>query len=235
MNVSRRTLLGGVAALPTILSIPEGATAMTEPPRTTIALAPHPDDGVIRLAHYAVRAADRGDRMVLVAATDGEATSVAGQLGITSTRVAEFRRTEQDHAWDWLTDRRGTVVRLREPDGAARADGILAGLRDVLASAVGTPEVYVASWHPDRHGATRPDQHRDHVACVDAARVLQREGVIVRYALHPTSTRRGITYRATTTEQKVRVAAAVTSYAPIGARSTRSLALVTEGTTRVTI
>lgn len=226
MDLSRRTLLGAALASPLLTAAAPG--------RTTIALVPHPDDGVIRLAHYAVRAADRGDAMTLVAATDGEATSVAGRLGITPARVAAFRRTEQDHAWDWLTDGRGTLVRLREPDGAARAEGILAGLRDVLATADGVPEVYVASWHPDRPGATMHDQHRDHVACVDAARVLQREGHLVRYAIHPTSPRRGVTYRAATTDQRVRVAAAVTSYAPIGALSTDSLALVTEGSTRVT-
>ena len=232
MNVSRRTFLGGVAALPAILSIPERTTAMTEAARTTLVLSPHPDDEVINLAHYIAYAADRGDRLILVEATDGCGTRVGRELGLTPEQTTLWRYREQDHAWEWLTGGRGEIVRLGMHDMQADSSTILDALTPLVADP--TTELYVASWHYDRPEAVQANVHPDHVACVDAARVLQSRGTIVRYAVHPSAGKvRSAKYRAEG-HRLLRVQGAVDSYQVIGRRSTRTLDLVLDGQTRVT-
>lgn len=229
----RRTLLAGLAATPLLAAAPRIATAAPGR-RTTVALVPHQDDGVIRLSPYAAIAADRGDRMILLAATDGARTSVGPRLGLTPEHVSAWRHREQRQAWEWLTDGRGEVIPLGLPDGAATAADVLAGIRAVVDPAAPGVEVYVASYPPRHPGAVAADRHPDHVACIDAARTLDVEGTVVRYALHPTSRARGTTYRARTLHQRIRVAQAVACYQAVGRRSTRSLDLVVGGATRVT-
>lgn len=203
-----------------------------EAARTTIILSPHPDDEVIRLAHYAARVADRGDRLILVQATNGAATHVGRDLGLTPEETTAWRYREQNHAWDWLTYGQGEIVRLGLPDAGLRPEPVVEALTDLVTEP--TTEIYVSSWHYERPEAIRGDQHPDHMACVDAARVMQERGVIVRYAVHPTSpTVRSAKYRAEG-HQLLRVQGAVDSYQVIGRRSTRNLDLVLDSRTRVT-
>lgn len=225
--MKRRTLISGLAAL-SVLGVARPSVAAF---RTTICLVPHPDDGVIRLSHYAVIASDRGDHMILAAATDGEATSVGPRKGLTRSQTARLRRMEQENAWNMLTAGTGEIVRLDQPDGGARWQDIYAALSPMI---VGDTEVYVATWHHDRKGSVIEDKHRDHIACVEAARRLQRDGVTVRYAIHPSSKARGVTYRARNSYQRLRVEGAVAAFTPVGHRSTDSLDLVVGGSTRVT-
>ena len=203
--------------------------------RTTIILSPHPDDEVIRLAHYIAIAADRGDKMILVQATDGSASAVARTLGITPEELAAFRYTEQNHAWDWLTNGQGEIIRLGLKDGASRADAIYSGTRAVFGRSIPQgAELYVATWHHDRETTTAADKHADHVNCVLAGRRLAGDGVVVRYAMHPTVNTGGQRYLYRNVQQQVRVEGAVASYQPIGARSTKNLRLVMTNQNRVT-
>lgn len=79
--------------------------------RTTIIYAPHPDDETLYLGSYITIAAARGDRLILVAATDG-GSSGARPAGWTVNDLCAIRRTEQESAWRCLTAGKGTVIRL---------------------------------------------------------------------------------------------------------------------------
>lgn len=231
-TLTRRTaLLGALAGVTATAAAPTIAHAAAG--RTTIILSPHQDDEVVRLAHYATIATDRGDAMVLVQATDGSATAVRTKLGVDGPTIARWRDREQALAWDWLTDGRGTITHLGERDGAANADRIYTGLRSVVDTCAGAPEVYVATYIPDATGAVSADQHTDHVACVRAAQRLAADGVTVRFALHPTSKRGGTSYRARNTQQAARVEGAVHAYQTVGRRSTKNLDLVVGRANRV--
>lgn len=70
--------------------------------RTTIIYAPHPDDETLYLGSYITMAVARGDRMVLVAATDG-GSSGARYAGWSVDELCAFRRQEQESAWRNLT------------------------------------------------------------------------------------------------------------------------------------
>lgn len=230
--VTRRLTLLGALALPILATAVPAAAA---PGRTTIVLSPHQDDEVVRLSHYTTIAADRGDRMILAQATDGAATYVGSRLGLTGQQTSDWRHREQASAWSWLTDGRGTIERLGEPDGAASSDRIYAGVREIVNANSDTQvEVYVATWHHDRATSVSADKHTDHVACVKAARRLGKEGVVVRYAVHPTATQKGYSYYARNLQQELRVQAAVDAYRVIGRRSTKNLDLVMGTANRAT-
>lgn len=70
--------------------------------RTTVIYAPHPDDEFLYLGAYLQIASRRGDRMILVAATDGDASS-ARPHGWTREELATARALEQTAAWRTLT------------------------------------------------------------------------------------------------------------------------------------
>ena len=222
----------GLAASASMLGTPKAEAANAA--RTTIILSPHPDDEAIRLSHYAVIAADRGDKMILVQASDGSATKVRRNLGLSYDEITRYRYREQDSAWSWLTDGRGGIVRLGLPDAGVRQNDVYKGVRSLIDSE-GTSgiEVYVATWHYDRPTSVRADKHNDHMAVVDAARRLGAEGLVVRYAIHPTASQRGTTYFQRTSQQKVRVEGAAAAYQPIGRKSTRNIDLITTHANRV--
>lgn len=228
MEINRRNLFIGAGAA----ALLSQATPALASQRTTVVLSPHPDDEVIRLSHYSAIAADRGDRMILVQATDGGATSVGRRLGLTPKETTRFRYREQDSAWSWLTDGRGEVVRLGLPDGGAGASSIYSAVKKIMANSA-APELYVATWHYDRSTSVSADKHRDHIACVDAGRRLGNEGYVVRYAIHPSANQRGTTYFRRTVQQQLRVEGAVASYQPIGRRSTSNLDYVLNTSNRV--
>lgn len=195
----------------------------------TVILAPHQDDEILRLAGYILYASDQGDDLALVTATDGGATAVRQKLDLAYDQTVEWRNREQAAAWAWLTDGRGQEpINLGFPDGAVQVDQIVAELDRLYAEMPGKPELYVATWHHDRP-ESKPghsgDQHPDHVATVQAARIMAAKGVTVRYALHPgkVNSMSGTRYEATTPHQKERLAAAIRSYGTIGKRSVSAL------------
>lgn len=234
MNLSRRSILigSGVTALSAAVGPYSSASAAA---RTTIILSPHQDDEVARLSHYSTIAADRGDRMILVQVTDGAATRAGRTLGLTPRQVTSFRNREQRHAWEWLTDGRGEVVYLNLPDGGAHQDDIYSGVSSVIGAGVpaGT-EIYVATYHYDRPQTVSADRHTDHVATVDAARRLGADGLVVRYALHPTAVKSGVKYHYRNASQKSRVRGAIGAYTTVGHVSTNTFSKVLDTPNYVT-
>lgn len=88
--------------------------------RTTIIYAPHPDDETLYLGSYITVCAARGDRLVLIAVTDGT-SSGARPAAWTYGQLATVRTVEQEAAWWRLTNGKGTVRRLglidsKDPD-----------------------------------------------------------------------------------------------------------------------
>lgn len=140
-----------------------------DPPVRVVVLAPHPDDETLRLTAVVLRCRAAGDRLTLLAASDGGASNAARKLGWSPERESEYRRMEQAAAWSALTGGAGGVVRLGLADGDVDPAGVLDGLRELAPTLV-----YVAA-HPS-------DGHRDHVACAQAAAAC---GAPVTFALEP--------------------------------------------------
>lgn len=226
--MNRRTLLMGMAAAPLLASLaPMTSQASTR--YSTVILAPHQDDEVLRLLGYSIFMADRGDNLALVTATNGSATQVGRDLRLTKAQVTRIRDREQRHAWEWVTDGRGgTPVNLGFQDGQAQAGAIHASVLALLAQMDGKPEVYVAAYPPDRKHSYLPsarggDNHPDHIACVEAGRMLTADGVTVRYAIHPsrTSETEGTAAYKVSDDRvwSTRGLAAIEAYSTIGQRS----------------
>lgn len=174
-SISRRTILGATVAAPVL------ATAMTTPAqaagRTTLIVTPHPDDEVLRGAGYANWATHRGDRMVLIAMTDGGATKMGPRDGLTRSQVETRRKAEQTLAWSMLTHGRGEIYRAGLPDGAVTYSGALQVMRNVVKKYPGA-DVYVAA-HP-LDGPASPDHIPVWQACRDSG------AAVVRYLKDPT-------------------------------------------------
>ncbi|SDQ10486.1 cell wall-binding repeat-containing protein [Quadrisphaera sp. DSM 44207] len=141
---------------------------------TTVVYAPHPDDEVLRLCALVPAARRRGDRLVLVAVTDGEASGLGPARGMTPEQVAAVRTGEQDAAWAALAGPGAVVVRLRMPDGGVRAASLV-GLALVLDARCGPGTTHSAACHAS-------DSHRDHVA---VATGLAASGVAVLTGARP--------------------------------------------------
>lgn len=199
----------------------EAPGSATTDPRTTLVLSPHQDDEANRVSAYVAIAADRGDQVELVQATDGAATGVGRSEGLTAQTLTRWRDREQTAYWDWITDGRGTITRLGLADGGADRAAIRAGLEDRLAAATGPAELYVATWHHDHPEAHQADLHPDHIACVLAARdVRDASGITVRFGRHADHLdRAGTLYRPQTHVQELRIEGALASYAVIARRS----------------
>ncbi|TRW47539.1 PIG-L deacetylase family protein [Georgenia yuyongxinii] len=167
-------------------SAPPSATAAG--PRTTVIVSPHPDDETLRLTGYIRYAVERGDRLILVAVTDGGASAVRAQFGFTVGQLKAVRRAEQVAAWSYLTDN-GQVIRLGLEDGAVagRKAAITARVKELAAQYGPTTEFYVA--------ALLDDDHPDHSATAEAVR--DGGARVVRYSRGPVDDRPGSVYRPT--------------------------------------
>lgn len=167
-------------------SAPPRATAAA--PRTTVVVTPHPDDETLRLTGYIRVAAERGDRLILVAVTDGGASRVREQLGLTVGQLKAVRRAEQVASWSYLTDD-GEVIRLDIDDGAVagRKAAVTARIKDLAVQYGATAEFYVA--------ARLDDAHPDHRATAEAVRDAGAR--VVRYARDPADPGAGAVYRPT--------------------------------------
>lgn len=175
--MSRRPLL---TALLLALGLALTPAAEASSGRTTVVYSPHPDDDVLRLAAYVSFAADRGDRMILVAVTDGGASGVRTRLGFTVPQFEAVRRAEQAAAWSYLTHGEGEIIRLGLPDGGVTGAPITATARSLEGPGV---EHYVA--------ANAADYHRDHQATVAA---VKDAGVAVVRAARPVGYTGGTVY-----------------------------------------
>lgn len=86
--------------------------------RTSIIYAPHPDDETLYLGSYITTCATRGDRLVLVAATDG-GSSGSRPTAWTTAELMTVRRIEQQAAWRRLTNGLGLpIIRIGSIDSA---------------------------------------------------------------------------------------------------------------------
>jgi LmbE family N-acetylglucosaminyl deacetylase len=148
--------------------------------RTTIVYSPHPDDETLYLSGYVTFCRNRGDRLILVAVTDGGASN-ARPADWSVEDLMAVRRHEQHEAWRSLTGQVGSVYRLGIPDGeiAAHAQTIT-NYAEALERAWDTSvEHYVA-------GNYQSSQSEDHQAVANAVKAA---GVTVaRFALVPGST-----------------------------------------------
>ncbi|WP_462417349.1 PIG-L family deacetylase [Kytococcus sp. Marseille-QA3725] len=143
---------------------------------TLVVVTPHPDDETLRLSSYVLHARDRGDRLVLVAATRGTASSAA-PASWNPEHLAEVRSGELEGAWAALTGGEGTITHLELPDGGLTESSVEEALSPVLDQHPGA--VVAAACAVD-------DDHPDHRV---VARVVRRlAGERGRTALPPGAT-----------------------------------------------
>jgi LmbE family N-acetylglucosaminyl deacetylase len=144
-------------------------------PRTTIVYSPHQDDETLRLSGYVSTAVARGDRLILVAVTDGEDTYLTNAWGWSAQMMKDSRILEQEHAWAALTQGRGTIIRLHLPDG-----GVAAQQQVITDKAVELNNQY--GYDTENYvAADASDYHPDHRATVAGVRAANLR--IVRTAL----------------------------------------------------
>lgn len=178
--------------------------------RTTVIYAPHPDDETLYLAGYVRAATIRGDRMLLVAVTDG-GSSGAKPTHWSVADLCRVRAAEQTRAWEALTEGTGKVIRMEQIDGsinAARVQALAEGLEDIYGTDV---EHYVG-------GSNLTSQSADHRA---VAQGVAAAGVrVVRYSYVPGTTSGGSLYKPTTTTE---CDEAWDAYRAFGHRSVQSM------------
>lgn len=155
---SRRALIGGLGGA--VVTVGAGAGCSSR--GAIVVVAPHPDDEVLRLTGYVLQARDRGDDLVLVAVTDGEASG-ARPPSWSREHLVSVRTREQDTAWSLLTRGAGSVVRLGLPDGGLAENAVRDALRPVLDAHPGA--VVAAASDVD-------DEHPDHRVVARAVRGL---------------------------------------------------------------
>jgi LmbE family N-acetylglucosaminyl deacetylase len=173
--------------------------------RTTIIWAPHPDDETLYLTGYIDTAINRGDRLLLVAVTDGGASG-AKPASWTVGDLMMIRRSEQEAAWRNLTDGKGTVIRMGLSDGNVLQQSVTnlaASLEKIYLNE--SVEHYVGG----SNLATQSEDHRRVANGVKAAGVR-----VVRGSKAPRDTTSGGTVYSPT--DMVAAAAAHASYAAFG-------------------
>lgn len=170
--------LTAVIALAALVMATTSVTEATAAPqRVTVIYAPHPDDETLRLTGYISFAAARGDKLILVAATDGGGTGLVRSWGWSAESMMAHRSIEQEMAWKRLTNGKGQVIRLNLTDGnvPAQAAAITAKANELEKMYAGNIEHYVA--------ARDNDAHADHRAVVQAVR--DSNATIVRVSQEP--------------------------------------------------
>lgn len=151
---------------------------MAEAPRVTVIYSPHPDDETLRLSGYISYAAARGDKLILVAATDGGGTSLCQKWGWTSSNMMGHRKLEQSTAFSALTNGTGQIIRLGISDGNVRAS-----MATITAKASELEALYAANGIEHYVAAKDNDVHDDHKAVVEAVRASDAN--IVRVSQEP--------------------------------------------------
>jgi LmbE family N-acetylglucosaminyl deacetylase len=141
------------------------APAQAATQRVTVIYAPHPDDETLRLSGYISYAASRGDKLILVAASDGGGTGLVHAWGWSPQGMEEHRRIEQENAWGALTNGKGTIIRLGLPDGNIPA------YKAAITKQAQALEAQYGSANVEHYVAARDDDvHPDHRAVVQAVR-----------------------------------------------------------------
>lgn len=161
-------MLAAMVALPPGSSEAAGA-------RTTIVVSPHPDDEVLRAAGYMGWAAgDRGDKVIVLAVTDGGGTGMGKRDGLTTKEVTNRRSAEQAGAVHRLTYGTGDIYRAGLTDGQISSSAVARHINILLGQNPGA-EVYCA--------AHSTDDTRDHR---ETAKGCRDSGAsVVRYIKDP--------------------------------------------------
>lgn len=149
----------------------------------TVVWSPHPDDETLRLLAYTQAIANRGDYILLEAVTDGEASGVKEQLGLTTEQLATKRRAEQTNAFGFSSFTKGTIERLYMPDGAVKEVSVCTKAQEVdsrLKSMGYKVEHYIA--------ASSVDAHPDHKAVASGVNRCVPTGTVVRTSKAPDQT-----------------------------------------------
>lgn len=156
--------------------------------RTTVIYSPHPDDETLYTSAYITFAARRGDRLILVAVTDGGASGARPSTWTASDLMTVRAHVEQEAAWRALTalSPETQVIRLGEPDGAISSQAVQ-NVATALERAYGREEVehYVAG----NYTAAESTDHRAVATGVKAAGVK-----VARFASDPRVFDRGTVY-----------------------------------------
>jgi LmbE family N-acetylglucosaminyl deacetylase len=155
--------------------------------RTTIIWAAHPDDEVLYSGAYVAMCATRGDRLVLVAVTDGGGSG-AKPASWSVDDLKRVRTAEQRAAWEYLNRTAAVDIRrLGQPDG-----GVTSSVIQVYAQAL--EKIYAPSveHYICGHAASAHPDHRAIVAGVKAVGMR-----VLRFTRAPTETAGGTTYTPT--------------------------------------
>jgi LmbE family N-acetylglucosaminyl deacetylase len=126
--------------------------------RRLVVLAPHPDDELLACGGLLAMHAERGGEVLLMAASDGEA-SHGGLPPWTRERLAAQRRAESAQGLHALKLASHEVRRFALPDGALA--GQLSTLTARLVGELQAEDLLVTTW--------QQDGHPDHEACGRAA------------------------------------------------------------------
>jgi LmbE family N-acetylglucosaminyl deacetylase len=129
--------------------------------RRIVVLAAHPDDEILGVAGLMVTLAGLGHEIVVVWATDGEA-SHPGSTAMSAEQLRDVRRSESLHALAALGVAPAATHHLGFPDGSL--GGAHEDLRVALARLVTPDDLVIAPWCEDGHP--------DHDAVGEAARML---------------------------------------------------------------
>lgn len=142
--------------------------------RLTIVVAPHPGDEILRLAGYIPVCTERGDTLVLIGCSRGEA-SRARPASMSKEQFGSIRETEQRKGWAALAGSKAGYVQMGLPDGnlAAYQAQITQEVQS-WADKAESVEVYVCA---------RSDEGGDKGAV--AAAVTAAAPELVRYAYPP--------------------------------------------------
>lgn len=139
------------AGLPDRLPVVELAALRPATGRVVV-LAPHPDDETLGVGGIIARLAGSGSRLLILSATDGEASHPGRP-----EELGRIRTAERAGALAALGLPEAAVHRLGLPDAAVSAEAVAAGLAALLRPG----DVLLAPW--------QYDGHPDHDACGSAA------------------------------------------------------------------
>lgn len=203
MLASRRSIILGTTAA---AGLAFAQPSLAREPKTTVIYAPHPDDEILYLGGYVDFSYRMGDRLILVAVTDGGATK-AKAAAWSVEELCQIRINEQTAAWRIMTRDRGDMIRLglRDGSGAALTDVVRA-----TAESLEGPNV-------EHYVAANDGQSADHVAVTKGLRTAKVR--VARFANFCT-TKNGYLYQP---KDPSTLAKAAGSYVAVGQRSVPSM------------
>ena len=147
---------------PPLQALPEISLARLVPHGfRAVVVAPHPDDEVLALGGMLAMLAARGDQMLVVSVTDGDA-SHPGSARWSPEKLAQIRHGEAITGLGQLGIEPQCCLRLSLPDG--RVHSHRAQLVELLSQVLHPGDVVLSTWTADGH----PDHEATAVAVAEA-------------------------------------------------------------------